>query len=92
VDAIIRRTSIVVEWESGKAAVGSIKHALRRHAGEPAPAQRRRRHLHRRCKGLPEIKIVTRTIMDEWTDDRTMATGSSVTWTHCNVRYEVTWG
>jgi hypothetical protein len=26
------------------------------------------------------------------TDARTMVAGSSVTWTHCNVRYEVTWG
>jgi hypothetical protein len=25
------------------------------------------------------------------TDGRTMAAGSSVTWTHCSVRYEVTW-
>jgi hypothetical protein len=26
------------------------------------------------------------------TDGRTMAIGSSMTWTHCSVRYEVTWG
>jgi hypothetical protein len=25
------------------------------------------------------------------TDDRTMASRSSVTWMHCSVRYEVTW-
>jgi hypothetical protein len=35
-------------------------------------------------------------ITDGWTDARmdarTMAVGSSVTWTHCSVRYEVTWG
>jgi hypothetical protein len=29
---------------------------------------------------------------DGWTDARTMAVGSSVTWTHCSIRYEVTWG
>jgi hypothetical protein len=55
VGTIIRRTNIVVGWESGKAAAGSIKRAPRRHAGEPAPTRRRRRHLHRRCKGLPEM-------------------------------------
>jgi hypothetical protein len=55
VGAIIRRTSIAAGQESDKAAVGSIKRAPRRHAGEPAPARRRRRHLHRRCKGLPEM-------------------------------------
>jgi hypothetical protein len=32
-------------------------------------------------------RVVTRTM----TDGRTMAVGSSVTWTHCSVRYEVTW-
>jgi hypothetical protein len=26
-----------------------------------------------------------------WTDGRTMAAGASVTWTHCSVRFEVTW-
>jgi hypothetical protein len=26
------------------------------------------------------------------TDDRTMAAGASVTWTHCSVLFEVTWG
>jgi hypothetical protein len=26
------------------------------------------------------------------TDDRTMAVGASVTWTHCSVLFEVTWG
>jgi hypothetical protein len=53
VGEIIRRTSIAAGRESGKAVVGSIKRAPRRHAGKPAPAQRRQRHLHRRCKGLP---------------------------------------
>jgi hypothetical protein len=52
---IIRRTSIAAGRESSKAAAGSIKCALRRHAGEPAPARRQRRHFHRRCKGLPEM-------------------------------------
>jgi hypothetical protein len=37
-------------------------------------------------------KVVTRTITDGRTDDRTMAAGSSVTWTHYSVRYKVTWG
>jgi hypothetical protein len=37
------------------------------------------------------FRIVTQTIKDERTDGRTMAAGSSVTWTHCSVRYEVTW-
>jgi hypothetical protein len=55
VGAIIRRTSIAARRESGKATAGSIKHAPWRHVGEPAPARRRRRHLHRRCKGLPEM-------------------------------------
>jgi hypothetical protein len=36
--------------------------------------------------------VVTRTFSDEWTDDRTMAAGASVTWTHCSVLFEVTWG
>jgi hypothetical protein len=27
-----------------------------------------------------------------WTDGRTMAAGASVTWTHCSIFYEVTWG
>jgi hypothetical protein len=34
--------------------------------------------------------VVTRTITDGRTDDRTMAAGSSVTWTHYSVRYKVT--
>jgi hypothetical protein len=55
VGAIIKRTSIAAERESGKAMARSIKHAPRRHTGEPAPTQRRGRHLHRRCKGLPEM-------------------------------------
>jgi hypothetical protein len=55
VDAIIRRTSITAGRKSGKAAARSIKRAPWRHASEPAPARRRRRHLHRRCKGLPEM-------------------------------------
>jgi hypothetical protein len=29
---------------------------------------------------------------DARTDDRTMAAGASVTWTHCSVLFEVTWG
>jgi hypothetical protein len=41
-------------------------------------------------------RVVMRTMTDERTDgrtdDRTMAAGSSVTWMHCSVRYEVTWG
>jgi hypothetical protein len=32
-------------------------------------------------------KVVTRT----FSDDRTMASGASVTWTHCSVFFEVTW-
>jgi hypothetical protein len=55
VGAIIRRTSIAAGQESGKVVTGSIKRAPRRHASEPAPARRRRRHLHRMCKGLPEM-------------------------------------
>jgi hypothetical protein len=38
------------------------------------------------------IRVVTRMITDGRTDDRTMAAGPPVTWTHCSVRYEVTWG
>jgi hypothetical protein len=41
-------------------------------------------------------RVVTRMITDGWmdgqSDGRTMAVGSSVTWTNCSVRYEVTWG
>jgi hypothetical protein len=55
VGAIIRRTSIAARRESGKAMARSIKHAPLRHAGEPAPARRRQRHLHCMCKGLPEM-------------------------------------
>jgi hypothetical protein len=55
VGAIIRRTSIAAGRESSKAAAGSIKHAPRRHAGKPALARRRQRHLHYRCKELPEM-------------------------------------
>jgi hypothetical protein len=40
----------------------------------------------------PTPRVVTRTITDGRTDGRTMAAGSSVTWTHCSVRYEVTRG
>jgi hypothetical protein len=29
---------------------------------------------------------------DGRTDDLTMAAGPPVTWTHCSVHYEVTWG
>ena len=52
---IIRRTSIAAGRESGKAAARSIKRAPRRHVGELAPIRSRRRHLHHRCKGLPEM-------------------------------------
>jgi hypothetical protein len=38
------------------------------------------------CTGIS--RVVTRTI----TDGRTMAAGSSETWMHYSVRYEVTWG
>jgi hypothetical protein len=55
VGAIIRKTGIAAWRESSKAAVGSIKRVPQWHAGEPALARRRRRHLHRRCKGLPEM-------------------------------------
>jgi hypothetical protein len=36
--------------------------------------------------------VVTRTFSDGRTDDRTMAAGASVTWMHCSVLFEVTWG
>jgi hypothetical protein len=36
--------------------------------------------------------VVTRTFSDGRTDDRTMAAGASVTWTHYSVLFEVTWG
>jgi hypothetical protein len=39
-----------------------------------------------------DTRVVTRTITDGWTDGRTMAAGASVTWTHCSIRFEVTWG
>jgi hypothetical protein len=65
VGAIIRRTSIAVGQESGKAGAGSIKHAPRRHAGEPAPARHRRRHLHRRYKGLPEMSSGGNSVSEE---------------------------
>jgi hypothetical protein len=39
-----------------------------------------------------DSKVVTRTIMDGRTEGQTMAAGASVTWTHCSVHYEVTWG
>jgi hypothetical protein len=35
--------------------------------------------------------VVTRTFSDGRTDDRTMAAGASVTWTHCSILFEVTW-
>jgi hypothetical protein len=65
VGAIIRRTSIAAGRESGKAAAGSIKRALRRHSGERALARRRRRHLHRRCKGLPEMSSDGDSVLEE---------------------------
>jgi hypothetical protein len=37
-------------------------------------------------------RVVTRTFSDGRTDDRTMAVGASVTWTHCSVLFEVTSG
>jgi hypothetical protein len=37
-------------------------------------------------------RVVTRTYSDGRTDDRTMAVGAFVTWTHCSVLFEVTWG
>jgi hypothetical protein len=55
VGVIIRKSNIAARRESGKAAAGKIKRAPRRHVGEPALAQRRRRHLHCRCKRLPEM-------------------------------------
>jgi hypothetical protein len=55
VGAIIRRSSIAAGRESNKAVAGSIKCAPQRHAGESAPARRRRRHLYYRCKRLPEM-------------------------------------
>jgi hypothetical protein len=65
VGAIIKRTSIVARRESGKAVAGSIKRAPRRHASEPSPAQLRQRHLHRRCKGLPEMSSGGDSISEE---------------------------
>jgi hypothetical protein len=65
VGAIIRRTNIAAGRESGKAAAGSIKHEPRRHVGEPAPTRRRRRHLHRRCKGLPEMSCNGVSVLEE---------------------------
>jgi hypothetical protein len=40
---------------------------------------------------MQSARVVTRTITDGRTDGWTMAARSSVTWTHCSVRYEVTW-
>jgi hypothetical protein len=40
----------------------------------------------------PTARVVTRTFSDGRTDDRTMAARASVTWTHCSVLFEVTWG
>jgi hypothetical protein len=37
-------------------------------------------------------KVVTRTFSDGRTDDRMLAVGVPVTWTHCSVLFEVTWG
>jgi hypothetical protein len=65
VGAIIKRTSIATGRESSKAAAGSIKHAPQRHAGKPAPARRRQRHLHRRCKGLPEMSSDGDSVLEE---------------------------
>jgi hypothetical protein len=66
VDAIIRRTSITAGRESGKVAAGSIKRAPQRHASEPTPARRRRRHLHHRCKGLPEMSSDGDSVSEEF--------------------------
>jgi hypothetical protein len=46
---------------------------------------------------LVSYRVVTWTFSDGGrtdgrTDDRTMAAGASVTWTHCSVLFEVTWG
>jgi hypothetical protein len=42
------------------------------------------------------LDLVMRTFSDGRTDkrtnDRTMAAGAFVTWTHCSVLFEVTWG
>jgi hypothetical protein len=65
VGAIIKKTSIAAGRESSKAAAGSIKHAMRRHEGKPAPARRRRRHLHRRYKGLPVMISDGNSVLEE---------------------------
>jgi hypothetical protein len=65
VGAIIKRTSIAARRESGKAVVGSIKHAPQKHAGEPTPARCRRRYLHHRSKGLPEMSSDGDSISEE---------------------------
>jgi hypothetical protein len=35
--------------------------------------------------------VVTQTFSNGQTDDRTMAAGASVTWTHCSALFEVIW-
>jgi hypothetical protein len=42
------------------------------------------------CAPQPAM-VVTRTFSNRQTDDRTMAAGASVNWTHCRVHFEVTW-
>jgi hypothetical protein len=37
-----------------------------------------------------QSRVVMRTFSDGQTDNRTMAAGASVTWTHCSVLFEVT--
>jgi hypothetical protein len=39
-----------------------------------------------------DVMVDTRTFSDGRTNDRTMAAGASVTWTHYSVLFEVTWG
>jgi hypothetical protein len=52
-----------------------------------------RRSARRGQTGCPKIGLSRgRFRTDGRTDDRTMATGASVTWTHCSVLFEVTWG
>jgi hypothetical protein len=43
-------------------------------------------------RAVHPARVVTRMITDGRTDGRTMAAGASVTWTHCSVLFEVTWG
>jgi hypothetical protein len=51
-------------------------------------------HYVERCFLLVVVvgRVVTRTFSDGRTDNRTMAAGAFVTWTHCSILFEVTWG